>query len=81
MGVTSPTIVQAIDDFHAAGLILRDRNPADRREHMLRLTPTGEHYIAEALKAEDSAQREVADLLGDAETAELNALLTAVISG
>jgi DNA-binding MarR family transcriptional regulator len=81
MGVTSPTIVQAIDDFYAAGLILRDRNPADRREHVLRLTPDGEKYLAGALKAEDSAQRDLARLLGGPETAELNALLTALISG
>jgi DNA-binding MarR family transcriptional regulator len=79
MGVTSPTIVQAMDDFHAAGLIFRDRNPADRREHVLRLTPDGERYLTEALKAEDSAQRDLTGLLGERETAELNALLTALI--
>jgi DNA-binding MarR family transcriptional regulator len=80
MGVTSPTIVQAIDDFHAAGLILRDRNPADRREHVLQLTTAGERYLAAALKAEDSAQRELTRLLGDADVTELNALLTAFVS-
>ncbi|MEV4188973.1 MarR family transcriptional regulator [Streptosporangium canum] len=81
MGVTGPTIVQAIDDLHSAGLILRDRNPADRREHVLRLTPEGERYLAEALKAEDGAQRDLADLLGEAEATELNALLTALVTG
>ncbi|WP_329522071.1 MarR family winged helix-turn-helix transcriptional regulator [Spirillospora sp. NBC_01491] len=79
MGVTAPTIVQAIDDYHSAGLILRDRNPADRREHVLRLSPRGDDYLAQALAAEDGAQRDLAGGLGRAGTAELNALLTALI--
>ncbi|WP_433242886.1 MarR family winged helix-turn-helix transcriptional regulator [Streptosporangium sp. CA-135522] len=81
MGVTGPTIVHAIDDYHAAGLILRDRNPEDRREHVLRLTPEGEDYLTEALKTEDGVQRDLARLLGEPETIELNALLAALVSG
>lgn len=79
MGVSSPTIVQSIDDLHTAGLISRDRNPADRREHVLRLTAKGQEYLAEALKAEDNAQRALAERLGQAETAELNELLTTLV--
>lgn len=81
MGVTGPTIVPAVDELHSAGLILRDRNPLDRRAHVLRLTPGGEEYLGAALTAEDSAQRELAAALGPAETAELNALLMAVLLG
>jgi DNA-binding MarR family transcriptional regulator len=80
LGVTSPTIMQAIDDLHSAGLISRDRNPADRREHQLRLTRGGQAYLAEALKAEDSAQLQLAGVLGGAETAELNELLTLIVT-
>jgi DNA-binding MarR family transcriptional regulator len=80
MGVTGPTIVQAIDELHVSGLIHRDRNPADRREHVLKLTRLGEEYLAEALKAEDGAQRDLACLLGAAEVTELNALLIALLS-
>jgi DNA-binding MarR family transcriptional regulator len=81
LGVTSPTIMQPIDELHAADLILRDRNPADRREHVLRLTRDGEAYLAEALNAEDEAQHDLTALLGATETAELNELLAAFITG
>jgi DNA-binding MarR family transcriptional regulator len=81
MGVTGPTIVPAVDELHSAGLIHRDRNPADRRAHVLRLTPGGEEYLGAALTAEDSAQRDLAAALGPAETAELNALLMTVLPG
>lgn len=80
LGVTSPTIIQAIDELHASGLILRDRNPADRREHLLRLTRDGQAYLAQALEAEDIAQHQLAGLLGLAETAELNELLTVIVT-
>jgi DNA-binding MarR family transcriptional regulator len=80
MRVTGPTIVQAIDDLHASGLIHRDRNPADRREHVLRLTSSGDEYLAEALKAEDAAQRDLADRIGAPEVTELNDLLVAVVA-
>ena len=73
--------MQAIDELHASGLISRDRNPADRREHLLRLTRDGHAYLAEALTAEDSAQHELAAVLGVAESAELNELLTLVVTG
>jgi DNA-binding MarR family transcriptional regulator len=78
LGVTSPTIIAAIDELHASGLILRGRNPADRREHQLTLTPGGEAYLGKALQAEDHAQDRLASLLGTAETTELNDLLTRI---
>jgi DNA-binding MarR family transcriptional regulator len=78
LGITSPTIIAAIDELHASGLILRDRNPADRREHQLTLTPGGETYLGKALHAEDLAQDQLASLLGAAQTAELSDLLARI---
>jgi DNA-binding MarR family transcriptional regulator len=80
IGVTSPTIVPAVDELHAAGLILRDRNPADRREHILRLTHNGDEYLASAMMAEENAQRGLAGQLGEAATAELNTMLNTMLS-
>jgi DNA-binding MarR family transcriptional regulator len=57
------------------------RNPADRREHVLRLSEKGQDYLAEALKAEDAAQRNLSRQLGEDETGELNTLLTALLPG
>jgi DNA-binding MarR family transcriptional regulator len=81
MCVTSPAIMPGIDDLHSAGLVLRDRNQADRREHVLRLSGKGQDYLTEALKAEDAAQHDLASELGQAETAELNTLLTSLLGG
>lgn len=81
LGVTSPTIIAAIDELHSSGLIHRDRNPADRREHQLMLAPDGEVYLAKALQAEDHAQDRLASRLGTAEVTELNDLLTRIATG
>jgi DNA-binding MarR family transcriptional regulator len=78
MGVTSPTIIGSIDEMQASRLILRDRNPADRREHQLSLTPDGEAYLDKALQAEAVAQDQLAALLDASQTAELNNLLTSI---
>lgn len=79
LGVTSPTIIAAIDELAASDLIRRSRNPADRREHQLTLTPYGEAYLGKALQAEDLAQDRVTSLLGTAETTGLNDLLTRIL--
>jgi DNA-binding MarR family transcriptional regulator len=80
MGVTSPTIMPSVDELHDSGLITRDRNPGDRREHVLQLTGEGRAYLSRALKAEDDAQERLAARLGPAETGRLNALLTLIIT-
>lgn len=79
MNVTGSTILPALDDYQAAGLLTRERNPRDRREHVLRLTPAGDDYLARALTLHDRVQRDLAGRLGRAETAELNRLLTALL--
>jgi DNA-binding MarR family transcriptional regulator len=80
MGVTSPTIMPSVDELHDSGLITRDRNPGDRREHVLQLTGEGRAYLSRALTAEDDAQERLAARLGPAETGRLNALLTLIIT-
>lgn len=80
MGVTSPTIIPSVDELHDSGLITRDRNPGDRREHVLQLTSDGRAYLSRALTAEDDAQEQLAARLGPAETGRLNALLTQIIT-
>ena len=80
MDVTSPTIVQSVDELHDSGLITRDRNPEDRREHMLRLTVDGRDYLTRALTAEDNAQDLLAARLGTDEIAHLNETLTLIVN-
>jgi DNA-binding MarR family transcriptional regulator len=75
MGVSGPAIVQTVDELDQAALILRDRNPQDRREYILRLTDQGRTHLAQARGALDEIQAEVADLLTERGAADLNALL------
>ncbi|MCW2914305.1 MAG: hypothetical protein JWN52_2373 [Actinomycetia bacterium] len=78
MGVSGPAIVQTIDELDRAALIVRDRNPVDRREHVLRLTDQGRTHLAQARSALDEIQQEIADLLTEPGVTELNALLSKV---
>lgn len=78
MGVTGPAIVQGLDELERDGLLLRERNPTDRREHMLRLTTKGRDQLAKAHQALDDTQRRLVDEVGEEETRELNTLLTAL---
>lgn len=80
MGVSGPAIVQTIDELDRASLIVRDRNPADRREHILRLTDHGQSHLAQATSTLNEIQQEIADLLTEPGAAELNALLSKIIT-
>lgn len=80
MGVTGPAVVQSIDELDQHGLILRERNPADRREHLLRLTDQGRDRLTEARGVMDGIQRYLAELLGADQVGELNRLLIKLIA-
>jgi DNA-binding MarR family transcriptional regulator len=80
MSVAAPTIVGALDELHVNGLIERNRNPSDRREHVLRLSTDGRNYLSDARHAEDTEQERLAGLLGAKETLELNTLLAAIVT-
>jgi DNA-binding MarR family transcriptional regulator len=75
MGVSGPAVVQTIDELDRALLIVRERNPLDRREHVLRLTARGRDDLAQAKSALDEIQQEIAELLTEPGAAELNTLL------
>jgi DNA-binding MarR family transcriptional regulator len=60
------------------GLISRERNPDDRREYLLRLTPEGRQQLAAARAIVDQAHQRLARQIGNAELGELNALLTKI---
>jgi DNA-binding MarR family transcriptional regulator len=79
MSLAPPTIVGALDELRANGLMLRERDPDDRRKHILRLSESGKVYLADALLAEQSAQQQLADSLGQQDTAELNTLLSSLV--
>ncbi|MDP8924249.1 MAG: MarR family transcriptional regulator [Chloroflexota bacterium] len=45
LGVTLPTVTSVMDKLVERGLIRRDEDPIDRRQHVCRLTPEGRQLI------------------------------------
>jgi len=41
LGIDRTTMVELIDDLEAKGVVVRQRNPADRRAYSIQLTPRG----------------------------------------
>jgi DNA-binding MarR family transcriptional regulator len=78
LGVSGPAVVATMADLESGGLITRERNPDDRREYLLRLTPHGHQQLAAARAIVDQAQQRLARQLGAAGLGELNALLTKI---
>jgi DNA-binding MarR family transcriptional regulator len=78
MGVSGPAIVHTIDELDQGALILRERNPLDRRLHVLRLTDRGRSHLTLARSALDDVQAEIANVLTESGAADLNSLLRKV---
>jgi DNA-binding MarR family transcriptional regulator len=78
LGVSGPAIVQTMNTLETDGVITRQRNPDDRRQYLLRLTPQGQEKLAAARAIVDQAHQRLARQLGTAELGELNALLTKI---
>jgi DNA-binding MarR family transcriptional regulator len=47
LGVLPSTLVALVDELEAEGLLVRGRNPTDRRNYALHLTPAGEQRLQE----------------------------------
>ncbi|MBO3746587.1 MarR family transcriptional regulator [Streptosporangiaceae bacterium NEAU-GS5] len=80
MGVSGPAMVHILGELEASGRVVRERNPADRRAHVLTLTPKGRADLAAARAAMDAVQQSVTDVIGEAGVTELNALLEKITS-
>lgn len=75
MGVTGPAVVGLVDELDRNGWIERARNPEDRREHVLRLTPAGQQRLAEARQVIERIHAGLSERLGEGGREELNSLL------
>jgi MarR family transcriptional regulator, lower aerobic nicotinate degradation pathway regulator len=58
LGIDRTTMVELIDDLEAKGVVVRRRNPADRRAYSIQLTPKGRAVQKRAATAFDSAADE-----------------------
>jgi DNA-binding MarR family transcriptional regulator len=64
-------LVGLLDALEDEGLIGRTRDPADRRRHIVGLTPAGLRRLAAAQKAAIDVERELLEPLSPAERGEL----------
>lgn len=73
------TMVGVIDELEAAGRVLRQRNPQDRRAYQLRLTDAGRATFQQAVQVVDQTQDEVFAPLGRPQRQQLHDMLTALL--
>jgi DNA-binding MarR family transcriptional regulator len=78
LGVDRTTMVALIDELEEAGLLRRQRDPADRRKNVVVLTEAGQATLATAKSASDAAERQFLSPLPPAQAAALRAALRAV---
>lgn len=68
-------LVALLDGLEAQGFLGRERDPADRRRHLLTITPAGERIVAAGRAATEEAERSILAPLGPEERAVFLALL------
>jgi DNA-binding MarR family transcriptional regulator len=80
LAITEPAAAELIDELVAAGLVTRDRDPADRRRYALALTPTGRDRLARIRATQAEVSSRVAELLGPDGAEELRRLLKRILA-
>ena len=73
------TVFELIDDLERQGVVVRRRNPADRRSYNLHLTPKGKTVQKRAAQAFDAAAADVFSPLAPGEQRQLADLLRRLV--
>src|SRR3954451_14373020 len=80
-GVAPSILVTLLNPLEADGLVARERDPDDRRRHLVTLTPAGERQLASAARAQTDAEDALFASLDDDQRTQLRALLLALADG
>src|SRR5215213_3210784 len=81
MGVAPSILVTLLNPLEADGLVTRERDPADRRRHLVTLTPAGEQHLASASRAQKDTEDALFASLDDKQREQLRGLLLALTDG
>jgi DNA-binding MarR family transcriptional regulator len=65
--INPSNLVGMLDSLEAEGLVVRPRDPADRRRHLVELTQAGRRRLAEAKRAVEAAEQDLLAPLSSAE--------------
>jgi DNA-binding MarR family transcriptional regulator len=80
LGIDRTTVVELIDELEKKGVVVRVRNPADRRSYSLKLTPHGRAFQKRAARVFDEAAAEVFSPLKPGEQEQLIDMLGRMIA-
>jgi DNA-binding MarR family transcriptional regulator len=78
MGVDPSVLVTLLNPLEADGYVSRQRDPADRRRHVVALSPTGATHLAAAARAQRAAEDELFAALDTDQREQLRQLLLAL---
>ena len=76
VGIQGATLTHHLDTMESAGLVTRRRDPANRRLHLVELTPAGDALFLRLRDAAMTFDRRLRVGLADGEIDQLEALLT-----
>lgn len=80
INVSPPNLAILLDRLEARGLLLRQRNPLDKRSQTLILTPGGEKMAGQAEQAVSQLEAEATSALSNAERQQLLTLLQKIFA-
>jgi MarR family transcriptional regulator for hemolysin len=75
VGVQGATLTHHLNTMEAAGLVTRRRDPANRRLHLVELTPAGDALFLRLREAAGAFDRQLRAGLSESETGQLETLL------
>jgi DNA-binding MarR family transcriptional regulator len=75
MGIDPSILVTLLNPLEAEGLVSRERDPEDRRRHLVALTPAGEKKLVAASRAQKETEDELFDSLDQNQREQLRTLL------
>src|SRR5215211_6782069 len=81
MDMAPSMLVTLLNPLEADGLVSRERDPVDRRRHLVTLTAAGERALVSASRAQTEAEDALFASLNDEQRAQLGALLIALRDG
>jgi DNA-binding MarR family transcriptional regulator len=81
MDMAPSMLVTLLNPLEADGLVARKRDPADRRRHLVTLTPAGERQLASASRAQKDTEDALFASLDNHQREQLRGLLLALSDG
>src|SRR5215204_7743718 len=81
MGVAPSILVTLLNPLETDGLVTRERDPGDRRRHLVTLTPAGEKHLASASRAQKEAEDALFASLDESQREQLRTVLIALRDG